>query len=88
MLDTALRPRDFGDAPQRMAALVGLPALAAEFGVRLEDILVGLPLSPAVFESDENRIPYGLACQVLERAALLTRCPHLGLLLGSRLDHR
>ena len=88
MLDTAFRPRDFGNAPQRLAALVGLPVLAAEFGVRLEDILTGLPLSPAIFESDENRIPYGLACQLLERAALLTHCPHFGLLLGSRFDHR
>lgn len=88
MLDNALRQRDFGNAPQRMAAIVGLPALAAEFGVELTAILQGLPLSPAAFESDENRIPYGLACQLLETAAKLTGCPHFGLLLGARFDHR
>lgn len=88
MLDKPLRPGDFGNAPQRMAALVGLPALAAEFGVTLEQILDGLPLSREAFGSDENRIPYGLACEVLERAAALTGCPHLGLLLGARFDHR
>jgi AraC-like DNA-binding protein len=88
MLDRALGKPDFGNAPQRMAALVGLPALAAEFGVDFARILEGFPLQRAAFDSDENRIPYGLICQVLEKAAALTGCPHLGLLLGSRFDHR
>jgi AraC-like DNA-binding protein len=88
MLDSALRRRDFGNAPQRMAALIGLPELAAEFGVDLTTILNDFPLTPATFENIENRIPYALACQLMEKAAKLTGCPHLGLLLGARFDHR
>jgi AraC-like DNA-binding protein len=88
MLDKALRPGNLGDAPQRMAALVGLPALVSEFGVALEDVLDGLPIAATSFDSDENRIPYGLFCQIMERAVALTGCPHLGLRLGSRFDHR
>jgi AraC-like DNA-binding protein len=88
MLDKVLRPRDFGNAPQRLAALVGLPALVREFGVAFADVLKGFPVSAAAFENDENRIPYGLFCRIMERAAELTGCPHLGLMLGSRFDHR
>lgn len=88
MLDTMLPPGDFGTAPQRLAALVGLPALLSEFGVALEDLLRGFPVTAATFERDENRIPYGLFCQIMERAADLTGCPHIGLMLGSRFDHR
>ena len=88
MLDKVFRPRDFGDAPQRLAALVGLPALVREFGVSFDDVLEGFPISAAIFENDENRIPYGLFCQIMERAVALTGCPHLGLRLGSRFDHR
>jgi AraC-like DNA-binding protein len=78
----------FGGAPQRLAALVGLPELAGEMGVPLAEVLAGLPLDPTIFESDENRIPYGLAVQLLENATRLTKCPHFGLLLGARHDHR
>jgi AraC-like DNA-binding protein len=88
MLDKALRPGNFGDAPQRMAALVGLPALLSEYGVALGDVLDGFPISATTFDSDENRIPYGLFCQIMERSVALTGCPHLGLRLGSRFDHR
>jgi hypothetical protein len=55
--------------------LSGCLLLAAEFGVDLTAILLGLPLSPVAFESNENRIPHGLACQLLETAAKLTGCP-------------
>ncbi|MCF1709977.1 AraC family transcriptional regulator [Tabrizicola sp. J26] len=88
MLDNGLRPGDFGNAPQRLAALVGLPHLVAEFGVPFDDVLRGFPVAASTFESDENRIPYGLFCQIMDRAAELTGCPHIGLLLGSRFDHR
>jgi AraC-like DNA-binding protein len=71
-----------------MAALVGLPALLEEFGVPLGDLLHGLPLNPADFASDENRIPYGLATVLLARAAQMTGCAHFGLALGARFDHR
>lgn len=79
---------DYGSAAQRIASLVGLPALLGEFGVALDDLLDGLPLDPAAFDSDENRIPYGLATVLLARAAKLTGCAHFGLALGARFDHR
>lgn len=88
MLDKTLCQTDFGNAPQRIASLVGLPALLKEFRVPLASVLNGLPVSAATFEDDDTRIPYGLVCQILERAAEVTRCPHFGLLLGSRFDHR
>lgn len=88
MLDKALWHADFGDAPQRISSLVGLPALLKEFRVPLADVLNGFPVSPEAFEDGENRIPYGLVCQILEKAAEVTGCPHFGLLLGSRFDHR
>lgn len=88
MLATALRAGDFGDASQRVASLVGLPALVSELGLPFSDVIEGLPVSVDTFNNEENRIPYGLFCEVLERAAAMTGCPHLGLLLGSRFDHR
>jgi len=88
MLDIDARPFDFGDSPQRMAALVGLPDVLAESGVAVSDVLAELPLDPSVFDSDENRIPYGLATRLLENAARLTGRADLGLVLGSRFDHR
>jgi AraC-like DNA-binding protein len=80
--------RDFGNAPQRLASLVGLPALLSEFGVPLDAFLSGLPIDRLVFTSDENRIPYGLATHLLRRAVELSGCQHFCLLLGSRYDHR
>lgn len=88
MLATALGVGDFGNAPQRVASLVGLPALVSELGLPFSSVIEGLPVSADTFDNEENRIPYGLFCEVLERAAALTGCPHLGLLLGSRFDHR
>jgi AraC-like DNA-binding protein len=88
MLDGGALQAQFGDAPQRVAALVGLPALLDEFAVPLSAVLEGVPIEPTVFDSDENLIPYGLATRLMEVAAAKTGCPHFGLLLGSRFDHR
>jgi AraC-like DNA-binding protein len=67
---------------------VGLPALTADFGVDIRDVIAGHPVDPRVFASAENLLPYGLITSILDRAARLTDCPHLGLLLGERHDHR
>jgi AraC-like DNA-binding protein len=87
-VDKSDRESPYGAAPQRMAALVGLPGLLAEFGATLADLLDGLPLEPSVFDSDENRISYGLATELLARAARISGSAHFGLTLGTRFDHR
>lgn len=76
------------DALQRMSPLVGIPGLLSEFGVEPATVLEGLPLDPSVFESPETRIPYHLACRLVQACVVQTRCPHFGLLLGARADHR
>jgi AraC-like DNA-binding protein len=78
----------FEDAPQRMSPLVGIPDLLAEFGVTAEAALRGLPFDLSIFDNPETRIPYGLACRLMQNCVDLTGCPHLGLLLGARADHR
>ncbi len=88
MLDSDARQGRFGDAPQRLAALVGMPALLGDLGASISAVLEGLPIEPSVFASDENRISYGLATKLLEAAAAKSGCPHFGLLLGARFDHR
>jgi AraC-like DNA-binding protein len=76
------------DALQRMSPLVGIPALLAEFGVSTEKALQGLDLGPEVFADPETRIPYSLACRLVQNCVDATHCEHFGLLLGSRADHR
>jgi AraC-like DNA-binding protein len=73
---------------QRMAVLVGIPALLREFGVPLASLLDVVPVTPGIFDDPETRIPYAIAVRLLETAARLSRCPHFGLLLGARFDHR
>jgi AraC-like DNA-binding protein len=76
------------DAPQRLAVLVGLPGMLAEYGIPLEQALEGLPIRPEQFGDPEARVPFWAAGTLLERCAVLTNCPHFGLSLGSRHDHR
>lgn len=71
-----------------MAALVGIPALLAEFGVSLETVLVGLPIDDTAFLDAESRVSFPAACRLLQNCADATGCPHFGLILGSRFDHR
>ncbi|MFN4144052.1 AraC family transcriptional regulator ligand-binding domain-containing protein, partial [Aestuariivirga sp.] len=70
-------------AMQRSGVLVELGPLLVEQGFDAKELFAGAgigspPLSP------ETRLPFAAALQVLERAAELTRCPHLGLVLGQR----
>jgi AraC-like DNA-binding protein len=88
MSDSSAKKIYATDAPQRMGPLVGVAALLAEFGVPLESALAGLSLDPEIFSDPERRISYALAAEVIQRCATLSNCPHFGLLLGSRHDHR
>jgi AraC-like DNA-binding protein len=76
------------NAPQRMSLLTGIPDLLREFGVPLEGAIAGLPIDASIFSDPERRIPYSLASEILFRCATIADCPHFGLLLGSRYDHR
>jgi len=88
MLDSSAEKIYAWAAPQRMALLTAIPELLGEFGVALEQALAGLPIGPEVFLDQERRIPYYVACELLQRCANLTKCETFGLLLGSRYDHR
>ena len=74
-------------SPQRLGPLIHLPALLDEFGVAFADALEGTDLAPSLFANPEQRIPYRVASQILDRSTALSGCPHFGLLLGSRCDH-
>ncbi len=74
-------------SPQRLGPLIHLPALLGEFGATLADALEGTDLSPSLFADPEQRIPFHVAGQILERSTALSGCPYFGLLLGSRCDH-
>jgi AraC-like DNA-binding protein len=70
-------------ATQRAASLVHLPALLAELGVDLEEVLKETAVSIADLKPD-GHIPYASYLRILDRSAELTRCADFGLRLGSR----
>lgn len=74
-------------ALQRVGPAAGLPALMSELGVEPEAAFAGLAIGPGDLVPD-NRVPFESLVQLLDRAVRLTGCPSLGLLLGSRNDHR
>src|SRR4051794_9102087 len=73
-------------ALQRVGPLVDLPSMLAEFNVDVEDVLSGTQIGNQDLVADRF-IPFSAALLLLERASVLTGCPHFGLLLGSRHDH-
>lgn len=72
-------------AVQRAGILAELPALLSEAGVPPALAFAGSGISAATL-SPETRLPFHAATSVLQRAAELTACPHIGLLLGQRFD--
>jgi len=64
-----------------------LPVLLAEFNVDIRDVMAGMEIGPDDLQVD-NRISFSTCLRLLERSADLAACPHFGLLLGSRHDHR
>lgn len=85
----AIGARGFSvDALQRTATLTQLPPLLAELGVSQSDVDRAYPLPPEAWTDPAFLLPYAQICNVLDVAARLARCPHLGLLLGMRVDVR
>jgi AraC-like DNA-binding protein len=75
-----------GDALQRSRTLMGLPALLDEFGVTPAALADAFPVPDRVWSDPDFVLPMSQICGVLAAAARLTGCPHIGLLLGSRID--
>ncbi|MBS7538879.1 AraC family transcriptional regulator [Ancylobacter lacus] len=72
---------------QRVGPVAELPALLGELGVSLEEAFAGSGLTPEALQP-EARLPFPALAGLIEHSARLARCPHLGLLLGARNDHR
>ena len=82
------RKRGFSrDALQRASLIAQLPALLAEFGVTLDQLDDVFPLPRTVWTDPTCFIPFAQYCGVLDAAARLTDCPHIGLLLGAKGNH-
>jgi AraC-like DNA-binding protein len=62
-----------------------LAALLDEFGVDVRQVLAGTALD-SLPTSPEARLPFAPMLHVLENAAAVTRCPHLGLMIGQRFN--
>lgn len=73
--------------PQRVGPVAQLPPLLAELGVSVETAFAGSGIAPEQLQP-EARLPYAAIAALLEGSARHARCPHLGLLLGARCDHR
>jgi AraC-like DNA-binding protein len=73
------------EAMQRVGVLCELPALLRELGADPDAVFAGSGIEPGSL-SPELRLPFPQLLHVLERAARITGCPHIGLLLGLRFD--
>ena len=79
-------PGNAGAAHESATRLVGAftaaPAVIRQLGVDPAPIIAAAGLAPEVFDNPANRIPYEGALRLLNEAAVRTRCPHIGLLVG------
>ncbi|MDR6952391.1 AraC-like DNA-binding protein [Ancylobacter sp. 3268] len=67
--------------------MAALPGLLGKLGVALDEAFAGSGIEPDQLDA-EARFPYPSLIGLLERCATVSGCPHLGLLLGARNDHR
>ena len=70
-------------AIQRAGVFTELAPLLDELGVDARQVLAGTGLD-SLPNSPEARLPFAAMLHVLENAAAITRCPHLGLMIGQR----
>ena len=71
---------------QRVGPLAKLPSLIEELGFDPTLLFDGWSAVPTEISDQDAYIPYQQAETILARAAELTGCPHIGLVLGSRMD--
>lgn len=72
---------------QRVGPVAELPGLLGELGTNVAEAFEGSGLDPCDLKP-EARISYPSLIGLMERAAVVSRCPSLGLLTGARSDHR
>ncbi|MFN3888765.1 MAG: AraC family transcriptional regulator ligand-binding domain-containing protein [Beijerinckiaceae bacterium] len=75
------------DPPQRLGSIAGLAGLLEKYHVDTKALFSEFEI-PATVEISDTRAPFPKVAALLERAAKLAGCPHLGLELGSLSDHR
>lgn len=81
-------PKNNATGPlQRMGPVAALPALLVEQKIDSEAVFAAVGLSAADAAPDA-RAPFSTLVALLDHAAAAAKCPHLGLLLGLRNDHR
>jgi AraC-like DNA-binding protein len=68
----------------RVATLVPVPGLLQEYGIDPVPVLAELGLALTDFADPETTIPFPTMGRLLARSALLTNCPHIGLITGAR----
>jgi len=74
---------DQTDGMQRAGPFADLAAVLREFGVQPDAVAEGTGIDLEALTPD-TQVPMRQGLVVLEKAARLTGCPHLGLLLGAR----
>ncbi len=72
---------------QRVGPVAELPGLLRELGANVAEAFDGSGFDPCDLKP-EARVPYPSLIGLMERAAVVSRCPSLGLLTGARSDHR
>lgn len=65
-----------------VGAFTVAPAVIRQLGVDPAPLIAAAGLAPEVFDDPSNRIPYEGVLRLLNEAAVRTRCPHIGLLMG------
>ena len=68
----------------RIAPIMALPSVLAEFGVDASRLLREFKLEPAAFGDPENRVAYSTVGRIFSRCVEATSCEHFGLLVGER----
>ncbi|MBL8583147.1 MAG: AraC family transcriptional regulator [Rhizobiaceae bacterium] len=77
-----------GVAMQRVGPMCSVPAVAESFGHRIEPVLEAAGLPHDALNNPDNLLPFSKVGEILEAAARLCECPHFGLLVGARNDHK
>ena len=73
-----------GDSIVRVGPLMGMVAVMRELGADPEAVFEGSGYTIAQFADPDSELPYATGSRFLARCANATKCPHFGLLVGTR----